>query len=53
VITALLAALLSSPWLAAQEKLTLEQAVRKTLENNPDLALDAPGICPGWTSSSR
>ena len=33
---------LFSPWLVAQEKLTLEQAVRKALENNPDLAVDAP-----------
>ncbi len=32
----------SGPRLAAQDKLTLEQAVRKALENNPDLAVDAP-----------
>jgi outer membrane protein TolC len=42
LILALLAVVLSSLWLAAQEKLTLEQAVRKTLESNPDLAIDAP-----------
>jgi outer membrane protein TolC len=39
---ALLAVLLSIPWASAQEKLSLEQAVRKALENNPDLAIDAP-----------
>jgi outer membrane protein TolC len=33
---------LSCGWLSAQERLTLEQAVRKALENNPDLAIDAP-----------
>ena len=39
---ALLAVLLSIPWASAQEKLSLEQAVRKALESNPDLAIDAP-----------
>jgi outer membrane protein len=42
LILALSALFLSSPWLAAQQKLTLEQAVRRALENNPDLAIDAP-----------
>ena len=32
----------SGPRLAAQDKLTLEQAVRRALESNPDLAVDAP-----------
>lgn len=39
---ALIATLLSGPWVAAQEPLSLEQAVRRALENNPDLAMDAP-----------
>ncbi|MGA2262269.1 MAG: TolC family protein [Acidobacteriota bacterium] len=42
LILALLAVVSCSSWLAAQEKFTLEQAVRKTLESNPDLAIDAP-----------
>jgi outer membrane protein len=33
---------LASTYAAAQETLTLEQAVRKALESNPDLAMDAP-----------
>ncbi len=32
----------ASPRLEAQDKLTLEQAVRRALENNPDQAADAP-----------
>lgn len=42
LIPALFAVLLSIPWASAQEKLSLEQAVRKALESNPDLAIDAP-----------
>jgi len=42
LIWALFAALLSIPWASAQEKLSLEQAVRKALESNPDLAIDVP-----------
>jgi outer membrane protein len=42
LIFVLSALFLLTPWLSAQEKLTLEQAVRKALENNPDLAVDAP-----------
>ncbi len=38
----LIASLLSVAWLGAQEKLTLEQAVQKALQNNPELAIDAP-----------
>ena len=41
-LPALLAFVLSASWLAAQEKLTLEQAIRRAFENNPDLAMDAP-----------
>jgi outer membrane protein TolC len=29
--------------LMAQERLTLSEVVARTLENNPDLAVDAPG----------
>ncbi len=36
------AVLLAAAGVAAQEKLTLEQAARKALEHNPDLAMDAP-----------
>ncbi len=42
LIPVLLAAFLWSPWAQAQEKLSLEQAVHKALESNPDLAADAP-----------
>jgi outer membrane protein len=42
LIPALFAVLLSIPWAPAQEKLSLEQAVRKAIENNPDLAVDVP-----------
>ena len=42
LILAFSALFLLTPWLVAQERLTLEQAVRKALENNPDLAVDAP-----------
>jgi outer membrane protein len=42
LILALLAVVLFSPWLAAQETLTLEEAIRKTLESNSNLAIDAP-----------
>jgi outer membrane protein TolC len=39
---ALFALLLSAALLSAQEKLTLEQAVQKALQSNPELAIDAP-----------
>jgi outer membrane protein len=42
LVLVLFAVLLSIPWASAQGKLTLEQAVRKALENNPDLAIDTP-----------
>ncbi|MBN1567832.1 MAG: TolC family protein [Acidobacteria bacterium] len=40
--SALFLALLAVP-LEAQERLTLSEAVARALENNPDLAIDAPG----------
>lgn len=39
---AVFAFLLSAALLSAQEKLTLEQAVQKALQSNPELAIDAP-----------
>jgi outer membrane protein TolC len=42
-ILAVILALLGPP-LAAQEKLTLSEAVARALRNNPDLAADAPGL---------
>jgi len=42
LVLALFTALLPVVGLSAQEKLTLEQAVHKALESNPDLAIDAP-----------
>ncbi len=42
LIAGWLAVFLVAAGLAAQEKLTLEQAARKALEHNPDLAMDAP-----------
>jgi len=39
---ALFALLLSAAPLSAQEKLTLEQAVQRALQSNPELAIDAP-----------
>jgi len=39
---ALFALLLSAALLSAQEKLTLEQAVQKALQSNPELAIDGP-----------
>ena len=42
LIPTVFAVLLFIPWVSAQEKLSLEQAVRKALESNPDLAVDAP-----------
>ena len=42
LILALCLLSLLSPGLAAQDKLSLEQAVRKALASNPDLAVDAP-----------
>jgi outer membrane protein len=42
LIPGLLALSLGAAHAAAQESLTLAQAVRKALESNPDLAMDAP-----------
>ncbi len=42
LVPPLLAICIAAGGAAAQEKLTLEQAVRKALESNPDLAMDAP-----------
>jgi outer membrane protein len=42
MVPPLFAVLAAVSWVPAQEKLTLEQAVRKALESNPDLAVDAP-----------
>ncbi|HYK87485.1 MAG TPA: TolC family protein [Acidobacteriota bacterium] len=42
IIPILAAALLFTSWLNAQDKLPLEQAIQKALQNNPELTIDAP-----------